>query len=58
MGRHQYKNLFNDWKRSMVTPEPINNKTGRCDHSNPEEAEINNFKCNFLGMMEKFEKEI
>ena len=42
----------------MVTPEPCNYTTERLDHLNPEEAEENNFKCNFMKMMETFKKEM
>ena len=42
----------------MVTPEPSGHTTGRLDHPNPEEAEENNFKCNFMKMMETFKEEM
>ena len=42
----------------MVTPEPSGHTTGRLDHPNPEEAEENDFKCNFMKMMETFEEEM
>ena len=42
----------------MVTPEPSGHTTGRLDHPNPEEAEENNFKCNFMRMMETFKEEM
>ena len=41
----------------MVTPEPSGHTTGRLDHPNPEEAEENDFKCNFMRMMETFKEE-
>ena len=52
MGRHQWKNSSNNLKSSMVTPEPIGHTTGRLDHPNPEEAEGNDFKHNFMKMIE------
>ena len=42
----------------MVTPEPSGHSTGRLDHPNPEETEGNNFKCNFMRMMDTFIEEI
>ena len=41
----------------MVTPESSGHTTGRLDHPNPEEAEENDFKCNFMRMMETFKEE-
>ena len=42
----------------MVTPEPSGHITGRPDHRNPEEAKENNFKHNFMTMMETFKEEM
>ena len=42
----------------MVTPEPSGHTTGRLDHPNPEEAEENNFKQNFMRMNETFKEEM
>ena len=42
----------------MVTPKPSGHTTGRLDHPNPGEAEENNFKCNFMSMMETFREEM
>ena len=42
----------------MVTPEPSGYTPGRLDHSNPEETEENDFKHNFMRMMEPFKEEI
>ena len=39
----------------MVTPEP---SEGRLDHPNPEKAEENDIKCNFMKMMEAFKEEM
>ena len=41
----------------MVTPEPSRHTTGRLDHPNPE-VEENDFKCNFMKMMENFKEEV
>ena len=41
----------------MVTPEPSGHRTGRLNHPNPEEAEKNDFKGNFMGIMENFKEE-
>ena len=42
----------------MITPEPSGHTTERLDHPNPEEAEENDFKCNFMKMMETFKEEM
>ena len=42
----------------MVPPEPSGHKTGRFDHRNPEEAEENDFKHNFMRTMETFKEEM
>ena len=42
----------------MVTPELSGHTTGKLDHPNPEEAEENDFKCNFMKMMETFKEEM
>ena len=42
----------------MVTPELSGHTTGKLDHPNPEEAEENDFKCNFMKMMETFKEEV
>ena len=42
----------------MITPEPSGNTTGRLDHPNLEEAEENDFKYNFMRMMEIFKQGI
>ena len=42
----------------MVTPEPSGHTTGRLDHPNPEEAEENVFKHNFLRTIETFKQEM
>ena len=38
----------------MVTPEPNHYIIERLDHPNPEEAEENDFKCNFMRTLETF----
>ena len=55
--RHQCRNSSNTLKRNMVTPEPSSHTTGRLDHPNTE-VEENNFKCNFMKMMETFKQEV
>ena len=40
----------------MVTPESRGHTTGRLDHLNPEDVEENDFKCNFMKMMETFKE--
>lgn len=57
MGRHQCKNSFNNLKSNIVTQESSGYTTGRLDHPNPEEKE-NDFKCNFMKMMETFKEEV
>ena len=42
----------------MVTPEPSSHTTGRLDLPNPEEAEVNDVKSNFMKMMETFKEEM
>ena len=42
----------------MVIPEPSDHTTGRFDHPNPEKAEENNFKSNFMRMMGTFKEEM
>ena len=42
----------------MVTPEPSGHTAGRLDHPNPGEAEENDFKHNFMKMMETFKEEM
>ena len=42
----------------MVTPETSDHITGRLDYPNSEEAEENNFKHNFMKMMETFKEEM
>ena len=42
----------------MVTPEHNGHTIGRLDHPNSEEAEVNNFRHNFMGMMETFKEEM
>ena len=42
----------------MVTPEPTGHTTGRLDHLNPGEAEQNNFKYNFMRMIETLKEEM
>ena len=42
----------------MVIPEPRGNTIGRLDHPIPEEIEANDFKYNFMKMMETFKEEI
>ena len=58
MGWHQRKKSFNNLKSNLVTPEPSGHSIGRFEHPNPEEAEENNFKCNFMRMMETFKEEM
>ena len=55
---NQCKDSSNNLKSIMVTPEPSGHVTGRLDHSNAEEAEENDFKHNFMKMMEIFKKEM
>ena len=40
----------------MVPPEPSGPTTGRPEHPNPEEAEENNLKKNFMKMKETLKK--
>ena len=42
----------------MVAPESSGHTTGRLDYPNTQEAEENNFKCNFMKMMETFKEKI
>ena len=42
----------------MVPPEPSRHTTGRLDHPNPEGIEENDFKHNFMKMMETFKEEV
>ena len=42
----------------MVTLEPNGHTTGRLVHPNPEEAEENDFKYNFMKIMETFKQEM
>ena len=42
----------------MVTPGSIGHTTGKLDHPKPEEAEENDFKCNFMMIMETFKEEM
>ena len=42
----------------MVIPEPSGHIAGRLHNPNPEEAEENDFKCNFMKMKEMFKEEI
>ena len=42
----------------MVTPEHNGHTSERLDHPNTEKAEENNFKCNFMKMMETFKEEM
>ena len=58
MDRCQCKNSSNNLKSNMVTSEPSDHTTGRLDHLNPEEAEQNDFKCNFMRMMDSFKEEM
>ena len=58
MDRCQCKNSFNNQKSKTVTPEPNGHTTGRFNHPNPEEVEENDFKCNFMSMMETFKEDM
>ena len=65
MGMCQFKKSFNNLKSNMVTPGPntvtpeaSGHTTGRLDHPNPEEVKENDFKCNFMRMMETFNKKM
>ena len=42
----------------MATPEPGGHTTGRLDHSNPEEAEDNDSKHNFMWIMKTFKEKM
>ena len=42
----------------MVTPGPSGQTSGRFDHHNPEEGEKNNFKHNYMKMIETIKEEI
>ena len=42
----------------MLTPELSSHTTGRLDHPNSEEAEENNFKCNFMKMIDALKEEM
>lgn len=57
MGRHQYNNTFNNLKGSMVTPESSGLMTGRSEYPNPEEAEKNDLKYNFMKVIETLKEE-
>ena len=46
MGRCQCKNLLNNQKSNMITPEANGNTTGGLDQPNPKKAEENDFKHN------------
>ena len=41
----------------MVAPEPSGHPTARPDHPNPDEAEENYLKYNFMKMIETFKEE-
>ena len=40
----------------MVTQKLSGHTTGRLDHPNPEDVEENDFKCNFMKMMETLKR--
>ena len=42
----------------MVTPEPSGHTTGRLNHLNPKEVEENDFKHNFMKMIESFKEKV
>ena len=42
----------------MVTPDPSRHIAGRLDHANPEKAEENNLKHNFVKMTETIKEEM
>ena len=42
----------------MATPEPSGQKTGRPEHPNPEKAEENGLKYNFMKMIETLKEEM
>ena len=42
----------------MAPPEPSGPTTGRPEHPNPEEAEENNLKYNFMKMIETLKEEM
>ena len=42
----------------MILSETSGHKIGKLDHLSAEEAEKNDFKCNFMRMMETFKEEL
>ena len=58
-GRCQCKNfVINNLRSNMIIPEPNGSTTGRLDQPNPTKAEENDFKHNFMKMMDSFKEEI
>lgn len=56
IGNQQCKNSLKHKK--MVIPEPSCHTIGRVDNPNPDEADKNYFKSNFLTMMDTFNEEM
>ena len=58
MGRRKFKYSPNNLRSNRVIPKFSGHTIGRLDHSNIEEADKNDFKRNFMKMMETFKEEV